>query len=152
MVTLNIDQDKLTGAKRPAGIYLIAVGVLVALNFILNPFYPDGFDAMIVWHVLDVMMFLGLGLALLFNYLYKRDSTVGDSTTAITRQYLESNLAFFVTAGLTIWFLFNWFSLLAHGNSYLVGNAPAWNIWNMIDLVLPITFGITGCRLIREGS
>lgn len=152
MVTLNIDQDKLTGVKKPAGIYLIAVALLVALNFILNPFYPDGFDSMIVWHVLDVMMFLGLGLALLFNYLYKRDSTVGDSSTAITRQYLESNLAFFVTAGLTIWFLYNWFSLLAQGNGYLVGNAPAWNIWNAVDMVLPITFGITGCRLMREGS
>ena len=151
MVTLNIDQSKLTVVKKPAGVYLVTVGVMVALNFVLNPFYPSGFDGMIVWHVLDVLMLMGLGLALFFNYLYKRDSTDGDATTAITRQYFEGNLYFFVTAGLTLWFLYNWFSLLAHGNGYLVGNAPAWNIWNVIDMVLPITFGLTGCRLMREG-
>ena len=152
MVTLNIHQENLTGVKKAAGLYLIAVGVLVALNFILSPFYPAGFDVMIVWHVLDVTMLLGLCLALLFNYLYKRDSGSGDADAPVTRQYFESNLAFFVTAGLTIWFLFNWFSLLAQGDNYLLGNAPAWNIWNIIDLVLPITFGVTGCRLMREGS
>ena len=70
------------------------------------------------------------------NYLYKRDKADSDAGTAITRHYLEANVLFFLTAGLTIAFLYNWFSLLSHGNDYLYGNAPAWNIWNVIDIVL----------------
>ena len=138
--------------KKLAGMYLIGVGVAVALYFILNPFFSDSFDVMTVWHVLDVLMLIGLILALAFNYLFKRAKADNGAETAVTRQYLEANVLFFVTAGLTILFLYNWFSLLAQGNDYLVGNAPAWNLWNVIDTVLPITFGVTGCRLMREDS
>ena len=152
MVTLNINQEKLTVVKRPAGIYLISVALLVALYFILTPFFPESFDVTIVWHVLDALMLLGLLMALGFNYLYKRDQADRDKSMAITRQYLEANLVFFVTAGLTIWFLYSWFSLLSYGDDYLNGNSPAWNIWNVVDMVLPITFGVVGCRLWREGS
>ena len=152
MVTMNIDQEKLTVVKKPAGIYLISVAVLVALYFILTPFFSKSFDVQIVWHVLDVLMLFGLLVALGMNYLYKRDKADSDTGTAITRHYLEANVLFFLTAGLTIAFLYNWFSLLSYGNDYPYVNAPAWNIWNAIDIVLPITFGVTGCRLWREGS
>jgi hypothetical protein len=151
MVTLNIDQEKLTGVKKPAGIYLIAVAGLVALYFILTPFFSESFDVMIVWHALDVLMFLGFGIALGVNYLHKRDNADKETGSNITRQYLEANVLFYITAGLTIMFLYNWFSLLSHGNNYLYGNFPAWNLWNIVDIAVPLTFGVTGCRLLREG-
>ncbi len=49
MVTLNVHQENITWVKKAAGIYLIAVGVMVALNFILGPFHPSGFDVMMAW-------------------------------------------------------------------------------------------------------
>ena len=105
MVTMNIDQEKLTVVKKPAGIYLISVAVLVALYFLLTPFFSKAFDVQIVWHVLDVLMLFGLLVALGMNYLYKRDKADSDTGTAITRHYLEANVLFFLTAGLTIAFL-----------------------------------------------
>ena len=61
--------------KKPAGIYLISVAVLVALYFLLTPFFSKAFDVQIVWHVLDVLMLFGLLVALGMNYLYKRDKS-----------------------------------------------------------------------------
>ena len=147
---LNIDKAKLTGVKKPAGIYLIAVAVLVAVYFAINSFFVPKFDVMIVWHVLDVLMLTGLGLALFFNYVYKRDAADRDETAGITRRYLEANVLFFVTAGLMLAFLHNWFFLLADGNASLT--TYVWNAWTVIDVVLPIIFGVTGCRLMREGA
>ena len=149
MFTLNIDQDKLTIVKKPVALYLLAVGILVALYFVVHPFFSGKFDVTIVWHVLDVMMFLGLGLALGANYFNKRDKADNEPGTGITKQYLEANLLFFVTAVLTMMFLYNWFSLLSHGN-FSITTAQS-NIWNVIDIALPITFGLTACRLCREG-
>ena len=58
-------------------------------------------------------------------------------------------MLFFVTAGLMLAFLHNWFFLLADGNASLT--TYVWNAWTVIDVVLPIIFGVTGCRLMREG-
>ena len=67
---------------------------------------------------------------------------------AVTRQYLEVNLAFYLTAAVTILFLHNWLSLLALGGDSLDGNHQAWIIWAFVDVMLPLTLGTTGCRLL----
>ena len=75
-----------------------------------------------------------------------------DPDGAVTRRYLEINVAFYVTAGVTVLFLHNWFSLLALGGDSLEGNHQAWVIWAVVDVVLPLVVGVTGCRLWREAS
>ena len=77
------------------------------------------------------------------------DGTPGDG---ISRRYLEANVAFYLTAGLTILFMHNWFSLLAHGADNLEGNDPAWIIWAVVDTTLPIALGVTGCRMWCDAS
>ncbi len=52
-----------------------------------------------------------------------------------------------MTAGVTILFLHNWFSLLAFGGDSLDGNHQAWVIWAAVDALLPLVLGVTGCRL-----
>ena len=84
-------------------------------------------------------------LALVFNYMRKRDEDGSDSGGSVTRQYLEVNLAFYLTAALAILFLHNWLSLLAIGLED--DNHPAWVIWAFVDVMLPLTLGTTGCRL-----
>jgi predicted histidine transporter YuiF (NhaC family) len=107
----------------------------------------DGFDVQSVWHVLDVLMLVGLVLALVFNYTRKREEDGSASSGAVTRQYLEVNLAFYLTAAITILFLHNWLALLALGGDSLDGNHQAWIIWAFVDVMLPLTVGTTGCRL-----
>ena len=142
----------MSGLKKLVGAYLVVVGVVVAVFFIVNTLLADSIDVLNIWYVLDVLMLIGLVLALIFNYMRKREVETQDQNGSVTRPYLESNVLFYLTAGVTILFLHNWFSLLANGADSLDGNHQAWVIWAFVDTLLPIAFGLSGCRLWREGS
>ena len=107
---------------------------------------------MTVWHVLDVLMVIGLALALIFNYARKREECGRDPEGPVNRRYLEANAAFYLSLGVTILFLHNWFSLLALGEQNLNETDTAWVIWAVVDVMLPITLGVTGIRLWQAGS
>ena len=140
----------MAGLKKLAGAYMIVLAVVVAVYFIINTVLAESFtkdDVRTVWYVLDVLMLIGLVLALVFNYARKREEDGGGTGGAVTRRYLEVNLAFYLTAAVTILFLHNWLSLLALGGDSLDGNHQAWVIWAFVDVMLPLTLGTTGCRL-----
>ena len=136
--------------QKLVGVYLVAVAVAVAVFFIISNVVAGSFDVLNIWYVLDVLMLIGLALALIFNYLAMKDE--GGRGETVTRRYLEVNTAFFVTAGVTILFLHNWLSLLALGSDSLNDNEQAWVIWAAVDTLLPIVLGVTGCRLWRDSS
>ena len=139
----------MAGLKRLAVAYMILLAVAVAVYFIINTVLAESFDfdVMPVWYALDVLMLIGLALALAFNYAAKREEERSGSGGAVTRRYLEVNVAFYLTAAVTILFLHNWLSLLALGPDSLDGNHQAWVIWAAVDVLLPVTLGVTGCRL-----
>lgn len=137
------------GVKKLAGVYLVGIAVVVAVFFAVNSFLADAIDVVAVWSVLDILMVIGLALALAFNYASKREEGGRDPGEPVTRRYLEVNAAFYITAGVTILFLHSWFSLLAQGPDSLDGNHQAWVIWAAVDTMLPLVLGVTGCRLWR---
>lgn len=139
--------------KRLGAAYLIGVAVVVAVFFIVNNVLDGDIPALTVWYVLDVLMAIALVVALVYNYSRKLDESDGDPGEGVTRRYLEVNVAFYLTAGLVILFLHNWFSLLALGSDSLDDNRrAAWTIWAAVDTLLPIVVGVTGCTLWREAS
>lgn len=142
----------MSGIQKLVGAYLVVVGVAVAVFFIVNTLLADSIDVPSIWQILDVLMAIGLVLALFFNYQRKREVESSEQSESITRSYLEGNALFFLTAAVTIIFFHNWFSLLANGTDSLDGNHQAWVIWAFVDTLLPITFGVSGCRLWREAS
>ncbi len=132
----------MSGIKKLVGAYLVIVGVAVAVFFIVDSLLQDSIDVVSIWQVLDILMFIGLVLALIFNYIRKREVETGDGNGSVSRPYLESNALFYLTAGVTILFLHNWLSQLANG-----ADSPG---WAAVDTLLPIAFGVSGCRLWRE--
>ena len=142
----------MSGLKKLVGAYLVVVGVVVAVFFIVNSLLADSIDVVNIWYFLDVLMLIGLVLALIFNYMRKREIETQSQNGSVTRPYLESTVLFYLTAAVTILFLHNWFSLLANGADSLDGNHQAWVIWAFVDTLLPIAFGLSGCRLWREAS
>lgn len=144
--------------QKLAGAYLVLVAIAVAVFFIINSFLVASLNVLSIWQVLDVLMLIGLAIALVFNYSRKSAEGGRDPGEPVTRRYLEVNGAFFLTAGVTILFLHNWFSLLALGAEQSLGgggaplNHQAWVIWAVVDTLLPITLGITGCRLWQASS
>ena len=146
--------------KKLFGVYLMGVATVVAVWFIINSFFVDSFAVINVWYVLDILMVAGLAVALLFNCARKREEEAGrEPGEPVTRRHLEVNVAFFLTAGITILFLHNWLSLLALGDERSLGlgsdmglNHQAWVIWAFVDTLLPLTLGVTGCAMWRESS
>ena len=143
----------MTKLKKPAAAYLIGVAVMVAAFFITNPLITGLLDTVRVWEALNILMLTGLLTALAFNYSGKRTIEEGrEPGDSVSRRRLENNIAFYLTAGVTIMFLHNRFSLLAQGAESLPGNHQAWVIWAAIDTMLPLVLGATGCRLMRKKS
>ena len=138
--------------RRVGAVYLIGVAAAVAVFFIVNTFLDDTLDVLQVWYVLDVLMLIGLAVALAFNFSRKMDAGGRDPESGVTLRYLEVNAAFYVTAAVTILFLHNWFSLLSQGADSLDGNHQAWVIWAFVDTALPLVLGATGFGLWREAE
>jgi len=139
--------------KKLFGAYLTGVATVVAVWFIINSFFTHSFNTLNVWYTLDVLMLIGLAIALIFNYARKREEEAGrEPGEAVSRRHLEVNTAFYLTAGITILFLHNWFSLLANGSDSLDGNHQAWVIWAVVDTMLPLVLGVTGCAMWREAA
>ena len=144
--------------QKLAGAYLVLLSITVAAFFIINPFLVASLNIPGIWQVLDVLMLIGLAIALVFNYARKSAEGGRDPGEPVTRRYLEVNTAFFLTAGVAILFLHNWFSLLALGAEQSLGggdaplNHQAWVIWAVVDTLLPLTLGVTGCRLWQASS
>ena len=138
--------------KKLAGAYLVGISIAVAVFFIINVFLVNAINVLAVWHVLDVLMLVGLALGMGFNYANKRRAGDRETVDQVTRGYLEANVVFYATAVVTILFLHNWFTLLATGDVSQGDNHTAWVIWAVVDTALPIVLGVTGCRLWREAS
>ena len=143
----------MSGARQPAGVVLIAVGALVAVYFVVNPFLAENtsLDVQAVWAGLDVLMAIGLVIALALNYADKGEAGRRDENGQTDlRRYLSVNAVFYMTAGIALLFLHNWFSLLAQGQDSLDGNHAAWVIWAIVDTILPLVFIVTGLRQLRR--
>ena len=138
--------------RRVGAVYLVAVALAVAVFFVINQFLDDSVDVVQVWSVLNVPMVIGLAAALIFNLSRKMEEGARDPEAGVTRRYLEVNLAFYVTAAVSILFLHNWFSLLANGPDSLDGNHQAWVIWAFVDTALPLVLAATGFGMWREAD
>ena len=138
------------GIKKLLGAYLICVAVVVAVWFIINTIFVDSFDVSDVWFVLDILMVTGLAVALVFNYDRKRREDNRSAGDSITRAYMETNVAFYLTAAVTIIFLHNWIAFLRTGIE--ADNHQAWVIWAFVDTLLPLVIGVTGCAMWKSTS
>ena len=136
--------------KKLAAIYMMVVAAVVGVFFVVNPLLNESIDVSSVWYVLDVLMLIGLVAALIVNSARKWTEGGRDPNLPVTRRYVEINTAFYLTVGVTILFLHNWFSFLAFGEDSLDGNHQAWVIWAVVDVLLPVTLGLTGYRLWRQ--
>jgi hypothetical protein len=139
--------------KKLIAIGLIGLSVVMALHFILSPFYPDlskSLDAGEIWDILNWFMAAGVIALLVVHYLRKRALDEQGADGSVTREYLEANLALYGSILLALWFFWNWFDNLAVG----AGVQSNTNLiyWALIDPLLIIAYGVTGCCLWRSAS
>ena len=122
-------------------VFLIGVALVVAVHFVFNSFYREALGTVDVWGILDWPIALAIVIALVVNYQRKRALGRG-SDGAITREYLEANVAMYGTAMLALWFFSNWFNFLNYG---IEGESTTNQVvWAFVDVIIVLALGVTG--------
>lgn len=130
----------MTIAIRIVAAYLVLLAVAVAVNFIATPLYhPGGDEPYTVWEVLNWFMAVGIVITTAVTFRAKRFVDADDS--ADLKRYLRASVLFYVSALVLMVFFWNWFSDLSPDNS------PDGQFWVVVDTVMPLVTGATGCRL-----
>ena len=130
---------------RAAAAYLVLVAVTVAVHFIITPLYHPGGDVPYeAWTVHNWFMTVGIVITLAASYVAKRRID-GDSSADLKR-YFEANIVFYATAVVFMLYFWNWFSALSPNN------LPDGQYWVVIDTLMPIVMGVTGCRMWRNAA
>ena len=122
-------------------VFLIGVALVVAVHFVFNSFYREALGTVDVWGILDWPIALAIVIALVVSYQRKRALSRG-SDGAITREYLEANVAMYGTAMLALWFFSNWFNFLNYG---IEGESTTNQVvWAFVDVIIVLVSSATG--------
>ncbi len=91
--------------KRILAVFLVAIGVVVALNLIFTPLYHDGSPDYPLWRIVNWFMAAGVLIALVVN-LSRRHKLTEDASIL---DYVRTSVAFYGTIVLTMLFFWEWF-------------------------------------------
>ena len=136
--------------KRAVGVFLIVVGVVVALHTIVEPLYHTTSDAQPyapLWNILDPIMAVAIVLTVIFAYIRKRDVD-GEGGATITREFLTANTIFYGILFVGIMFFWNWFNNLSSAFN-AVGSDTVSMTWIIIDAALPLLLGAMGISMLK---
>ncbi len=139
--------------KRVLAICLIAIAFATGINWIATPLYHDGSSNYWVWETLNWFMAVGVILVLVVNSIRKRRlCRREEESSAITRDYLEVNLAFAASIVLTLWYFWNWFASLNPGSEPDVVGLIHLEWWAFINPMGVLLYAYTGAFLWRAAS
>ena len=125
---------------RVTSVYLIVLAVVVAVNFIITPLYhPGGDEPYTVWETLNWFMAVGILITVVASYVQKRRVDADGSSDV--KRYLEANAVFYLAVVVFLIFFWNWFSNLS------ANNEADGQFWVVVDTLMPIVMGVTGCRM-----
>ena len=135
--------------KRLISVYLLGVGAMVAIHFLVTRFYDPTWDdaSLAAWSVMNPMQVIGVVIAVVVAFLRKRRMCASLSDQSVTREYLEANVVFYFSVPLLLALLWNWFGVQfadpVHSSELL---------WIFIDVTLPVLLGATAVQLLREAK
>ena len=84
-------------------------------------------------------MAVGMVITVIASYVQKRRVDADGSSDV--KRYLEANAVFYLAVVVFLIFFWNWFSDLSPNN------APDGQFWVVVDTLMPIVMGVTGCRM-----
>ena len=93
-------------AKRLLAFYLVAIGIAVAVNFILTPVYNDGTTDYPVWRILNWFMVAAAMVILVVGFQRRRDPARADVGAV---EYLRGSFAYYGAIVLVMLMLWEWY-------------------------------------------
>ena len=142
-------------AIRPiAGVFLMAVGIVVGVHTIIEPLYHISSEAnpySPVWGFINPLTTLAIILGVIFSYLRTRAiARSGGGGAPISRAYLAANVQLYGFLFVGILYFWNWFNLHSPGFT-AIGADTASLVWAFIDAALPLLSVPMGLYLARGG-
>lgn len=135
--------------RKLLAVFLSVVAFLVAVHFVFNSFYRDSLDAVDVWSVLDWPIALAIVIALVVHFR-RKFALKREADQAVSREYVEANVAVYGTALVALWFFSNWFTFLNLGTEgESVANVV---VWAFVDALIVLVLAATGHYLWRSGA
>ena len=135
--------------RRMLAVLFGAIALVVTVQFVLSPLYQDAVDLDQVWNYVNYLLALGVLAGLIVHYVRKRAlGRVG--WIHYSREYLEVNLAFYLTVMLALWFFWNWFDDLTVGAESQ--DATHLLMWTFVNPLFVVISGHTGIHLWRDAS
>ncbi len=132
------------------GLYLLAVSVATAINWVTTPLYHDGSTNYWLWAIMNWFLAAAVVITLAVNSLRKYQLCKSEPAGGgITREYLEVNLAFAFTLLLALWYFWNWFGSLYPANEPEVVGLIHLEWWAFINPLGVLVYGYTGAHLLR---
>ncbi len=133
--------------KRLVSVYLLGVGAMVAVHFIVTRFYDPAWEdaSLAAWSAMNPLQVSGVVVALVVAFLRKRRLDGNASDQSVSREYLEANVLFYFSAAFLLGLLWNWIGVQwsdpVHSSELL---------WIFIDITLPFLLAVTALQLLRE--
>ena len=82
--------------KRLLSVYLLGVGAMVAIHFIVTRFYDPAWEdaSLAVWSAMNPLQVIGMVIAVVVAFLRKRRMCASLTDQTVSREYLEANVLF----------------------------------------------------------
>lgn len=127
--------------RRVLAAYALLTAAAVGANFVATPLYDDGSTGYPVWSILNGFMAAAALLALTAGAIWKIGLHGAGADGATPWRRLETNVLFYASVVLGLWFFWNWFGDL------MAREVPL--LWAFIDPLLVVVVGAVGLRLWR---
>ena len=96
----------MTVAKRLLAVFLVLIGIAVAVNFVLTPVYNDGTTDYPIWRILNWFMVAAALAMLVVGFQRRRDPERADVSAV---EYLRGTFAYYGAIVLTMLMLWEWY-------------------------------------------
>lgn len=96
----------MTMAQRLLAFYMVAIGIAVAVNFVLTPVYHDGTSQYPIWEILNWFMVAAALVILVVGFRRRRDPDRADVTPV---EYLRGSFAYYGAIVLVMLMLWEWY-------------------------------------------
>ena len=124
---------------RAGGVYIVLVGVAIAVHFIITPFYHAGGAPFTLWHYMNWFIAPAVLITLAASYVGKRRFDCEGSGEM--QGYLEANGLFYGSVAAAIIYYWNWALTLSPNN------VADGQFWSVLGAALPILMVVAGIRL-----
>lgn len=131
------------------GLYQAIVAVAIFVFFSFSHVYrlviPLEIGAVTIWWWLDILMLLGLIIALVVSFQRKRALDDSENNGGLTREYFEANLLFWATIVALLWFIRSWIAIV-----FSLEHGFAW--WTEIDTLVILVLYPSGSYLMKQAK